>query len=677
MNDSEWLMMASNIEAAADLQLRTHCVFCNHARRFLVLACLHRICGSCLDEHISLAGSLKCPQCQTITSRRNAQRHLHSSLPSLPLDIESQAEVGDSPEAKRRVNDPCAGSLCDMCEDDQAEIARSTCVDCSLALCLLHAKEHTKKRYARNHRIVDGSGGKDLKCDIHPTLKLTSYCFVCKEIICEKCCQDHTEIPDAGGLDHCVKPIADAADKLRADIQACFGGQSPSSHAADMMVCDEYTAPYDSTQSLLSRIAKCIDDIRVESDATDDGVSLASKRVEECFSKLHTDLDMKKQMFLDELDSIRWKRSQDLASQSRLLQQVLQQYRAAQHLTKLSGLSDVDTIRLQPFLLETDKRLRVVVEQKKHIVTASCSPVFNVNVQQQRQLQYALESFGEVQDAGIDMAFSKLDTSHFIYQSGQVRVNIDIRDRCNQCIPSRFLRDPVTATITNALDADSRIQLEIAYSSKEKIHVAEQVITETGKYILEVKGGSRHFPGSPSMVQVGMTPLTFDPCAMAKRRLRIDDDMMFVEHKEEKGNAVVLGSIGFGHLDQAVWTVKVDGVDSENYMFLGVTTLPLPPGVGFELNRCRDTTYGWLSTGKGYQKSQSVASANTAPWSNEDELVFRLDCKRGTLSIENKMEEQRAVINGVNQTRQAEESAGPLYFFAYLYDAAHSLRLIH
>lgn len=678
------------------------CIFCQRdaspGAGLFILSCLHRTCGGCLDEHVEFqSGSVLCPQCQQSTSPSPQGQHLHCVLPKISTHPPRKESISNGPVPGLYESGSAKAAavvLCDMCEEDGAQEAVKCCQDCSWVLCLEHAHQHTNMRPFRGHHIVgleessarlghNAKANGTVPCQIHPSLPLSSYCTSCNVLLCERCKQAHIE--PTYGCDmklfevHCVMPLQQAYEQAKEALTAVF---STSADAGIEAVASKETTvnscgSAEDSQARLEQISSAISHLEDEGTDLDEEVDKVSREVEEYCATLWEDIQKRQTQLLDELDKIRWRRSQQLDQQRATLQHCLDTWQMATELSSANSIDRmnmVDVLRLHPFLKKSSELSERIIKNKQHVVWSGCRPVFHVETAV--SMAAHISTFGEVQDCGIDVCKSKLYACQYASQGEQIHLGIDARDSQNK--PIRFALGGDTISVVVCPPHDTLLpqkREKCSYDSSRKIISMADTVKHDGDYVVKVMAGKRHFLGSPVMLQVGGAPLRFDRQAMAQRRLVLNEDCMQVRHVEEKGNAVVLGNLAFQGFDQPTWTVQINGLNAQNYMFLGVTTLPLPKNTGdYEVGRCQQTTHGWTSTGRGYSLHIAAASAQMSPWQDGHVLRFRLMCRSGSLEVENKTTGESAALKGIYNPMAC---ASPLYFFTYLYSGSHSVQLLN
>lgn len=136
-----------------------------------MLPCLHSFCSICLQsfvksyanrkeglgasqegvegvESTSQVTSFECPTCREKVSVLDLPR----GVQSLPTNFWIVSMIDVVNTAESRSENDCG---CDICPEDDRDLATSKCQDCSQLFCALHSAAHSKSRDTRHHILVN------------------------------------------------------------------------------------------------------------------------------------------------------------------------------------------------------------------------------------------------------------------------------------------------------------------------------------------------------------------------------------------------------------------------------------------------------------------------------------------------------------------------------------------
>ena len=343
------------------------CVVCKkvkqHAR---VLRCLHTVCRDCILVKTSAQNTILCMTCGKVTP---APSNGKSQLLTLPVAVyKSPVGYADGSAASKK--------MCVECMEDTK--ATSSCVQCKVAFCAVHAAGHPLSKVTWKHSVValgdaashtnSGNMQQVHSCAIHLSSPLISYCYSCNELLCV-ICQSHS--PHTGHEEK-ILSIAAAAGKNKQEL-------------ARKLEADQHTGHTGSIEAGLSSVSKAI---TVLNDRTEQ----VSSEIKESLSKVRLEIEKREKGLLTELGELRRRDLQPLDEQRVRLSQSQNSRRAMEMMFKDCG-DDVNLLRLSPWLQEALDE-HTAAAKKDSIVHASSNVVYDSP--DLRQIISAIQTQGRV-----------------------------------------------------------------------------------------------------------------------------------------------------------------------------------------------------------------------------------------------------------------------------------------
>ncbi|XP_076465272.1 E3 ubiquitin-protein ligase TRIM45-like isoform X2 [Babylonia areolata] len=167
----------------------------------IILPCTHLVCRKCVVSWLEEAGDQGgCPLCRVPILPASDKGHgdLASQVDALPTDF-ATAVVVESEKA-------LSGSHVCSCEAAEATLY---CLQCSIKLCTLCAKTHSKAPVSRDHvteKLSDLTAEQLAShpltpCVNHSSKQAELYCTSHEELVCLMCAfSAHRQCPDVGGI---------------------------------------------------------------------------------------------------------------------------------------------------------------------------------------------------------------------------------------------------------------------------------------------------------------------------------------------------------------------------------------------------------------------------------------------------------------------------------------------
>ena len=341
------------------------CVVCKKVKQHVrVLRCLHTVCRDCILVKTSAQNTILCMTCSKVTP---APSNGKSQLLTLPV-YKSPAGFTDGSAPSKK--------MCVECMEDTK--ATSSCVQCKVAFCAVHAAGHPLSKVTWKHsvvalgddasRTIGGNMQQVHSCAIHLSSPLISYCYSCNELLCA-ICQSHS--PHTGHEEE-ILSIADAAGKNKQEL-------------ARKLEADQHAGHTGSIEAGLSSVSEAM---TVLNDRTEQ----VSSEIKESFNKVRLEIEKREKELLTELGELRRRDLQPLDEQRMRLSQSQNSRRAMEIMFENCG-DDVNLLRLSPWLQEALDE-HTAAAKKDSIVHASSNVVYDSP--DLRQIISAIQTQGRV-----------------------------------------------------------------------------------------------------------------------------------------------------------------------------------------------------------------------------------------------------------------------------------------
>lgn len=314
----------------------------------MVLHCLHRVCGDCIEKITHFNGSLQCSECKDVTKAPKHGTKQSATLPAIENKAESEEGTPEAPQ-------------CDHCEEADSKCAEQHCEGCGDNFCKQHAETHrTSKKYTtrcvKNHTgLIELSeqaakaASSSPPCPLHKRQALTHYCRLCLDLACQQCLDtgahgDHKED---------ITSIENAAQEVREYLDE-------SKHSASK-VCREALHAY------LKQVNDTIHDLQEQCNAR-------SKEITKEFQCRMDAMKARRDKLLSEVNGLLFDRQEQLEEQVKRLSAGIQE---SDNLLSTPGLciTDCDLLRISPWLKDKAEFLQGAAKRDRK-PCVECQMVF-------------------------------------------------------------------------------------------------------------------------------------------------------------------------------------------------------------------------------------------------------------------------------------------------------------
>ena len=610
------------------------CASCgNGKRRTKLLKCLHSVCVGCVESHLTSLNEVVCPACRERTPSSGKGK---PQLLALPEICSCNHDGGLEAEKVQR--------LCDECGDDA--LAEAQCCDCKATLCEGHAKMHAKSRTTLNHQIkplnqissapspCPGSSESTMRCIIHPTYQLKSYCVTCQELLCEKCLTGE-QACNKGRTPHTLLSVGEAAQRMRRSVR------------------QKLTDSADISQE--SVITKAIEDLGAVISQLHDRTEVVSEEVVEYFSTVSKLLKAREAAILEKLDRLRSAKLLPLEQQKQRLQESVS-LQATVCMLLTSCHDDCDFVRMAGWLEET-----ACEAIKSASNDCDLRPVAASNLIFRKEnadlLDNAIARVADVIDfANIDTNQSRLDSPPSVCLGEELTISLKAATDSSQAV----IGDDVTVT---------SLQVEVTTPDSLTVSCAASPLDDTGTFAARYKPitsgqhkvmakfGDNHFTGSPTVVTV--YERGFDP-ARCDSNIELSNHRMTARSVDVTDFRSVCGSAVYqsGTIDIRI---RLDNMSSSSVMIF-MCNSHSPSLTGYQMGR---SAFGWY--GKDAKPRNYGGTALGQPWQAGDVIHLSLDCDRHTLTGQHGRTATTETLSGVT---------GDLYLYVSLFSAGQQVSIL-
>ena len=182
--------------------MRPSCVFCNDdsGEAGKLLKCLHKICCDCLLASVQQDGTICCAECQRITpcpppARSHKQVLIDDSMFDDVLCDEDDTE-------KVEVSDQNLGRVLAV-SSEPIDPESTTPLDARSHSISFLGRKSQAKQHRRNHT-----------CPFHSQMEIRHYCIKCRDVLCDKCKQQHKHTSKGDQIGDIAKEAAAVRHRL-------------------------------------------------------------------------------------------------------------------------------------------------------------------------------------------------------------------------------------------------------------------------------------------------------------------------------------------------------------------------------------------------------------------------------------------------------------------------------
>ena len=134
----------------------------------------------------------------------------------LPVNGGLEALTSNHLAASSTSEGDSGGETCEECLTNEGSPAVQQCLDCGQCLCEVHAQAHRQSRRTHSHRLTNDtkawSQPPPVRCKLHESCEVQSYCRSCELLICEGCVRLATH------ADHSVASLEEAGTFAREQL---------------------------------------------------------------------------------------------------------------------------------------------------------------------------------------------------------------------------------------------------------------------------------------------------------------------------------------------------------------------------------------------------------------------------------------------------------------------------
>ncbi|XP_065178516.1 E3 ubiquitin-protein ligase TRIM45-like [Sycon ciliatum] len=625
-----------------------------------LLSCFHIICRECLDNEINADAVVKCKACGEATK---LPRQTASLLPSAGVIVKAEHRGING----AGISSAVAEMLCDDCdvsEEQDAAAATHECVNCSLLLCQTCAQAHTRRRSSRHHTVASLQERADTSaqqtehtlhvCPLHRKHPLSLYCESCKDACCQRCYDTGAHTTD--GSRHALVRVEEKASAIRDSIRA----ENERGDTNRMTMT-----------KAIAEVSSTIEDITTQTEK-------ASEDVHAFFEMAINTLRERENALRAQLDRLCWEKLKHLELQRSKLDELESgaelRDTAKEHFIGRPSNSN-ELLLVSDWIKHLDWKANNVLQSSAEPCSMTC---FYFTPTDNDAFRKVVRTLGEVEDGMIDVDSSKLTITRTMTEDHMLIIGVKIIAHCRgvkdvASMASKYIKVQIQSPNDQVAECQptdvTNTAAAAAASAHADVHLSYRYeVQAPGDYLVPVtlaKTG-RHFPGSPSRVQVAAMVNTFDPEASSKN-IAFSHSFRTAQKKVARNYDYAIGlsmmSTGTHH-----YKLQCSGLveHPNNNLHIGVTSSTTQTN---ENVFPKDHFSGFISDPKFMFGSGNIERTFTTRW-QDDVISLVMDCEKHVLSLRNERTGETGIIRNVCNGKL------PVRFAAALYLKEHIVTLL-